>query len=278
MILRNGLWILAFYVVLAICLVPATILLSEQGTTPGLPLQALMVVIATAVMLALRREHPRTLLGTAASWRRGVPIGLASALVIWGGTALVLWASGALGWHWNDVALQALGDGLLDCLAVAVAEELLFRGCPFQRLVDGIGAWPAQLLMAGYFVLTHSTGLAAAGELQAMATVNIFLASLLFGAAFLRTRALAIPVSLHFALNFVQGPVLGFGVSGHGTAGLFVPELADAPSWWTGGAFGLEASLPGTLAILAAFVAVVAWPRRKTIAAAAAPTGRARGR
>ena len=81
MILRNGLWILAFYVVLAICLVPATILLSEQGTTPGLPLQALMVVIATAVMLALRREHPRTLLGTAASWRRGVPIGLASALV-----------------------------------------------------------------------------------------------------------------------------------------------------------------------------------------------------
>ena len=278
MILRNGLWILAFYVVLAICLVPATILLSEQGTTPGLPLQALMVVIATAVMLALRREHPRTLLGTAASWRRGVPIGLASALAIWGGTALVLWASGALGWHWNDVALQALGDGLLDCLAVAVAEELLFRGFPFQRLVDGIGAWPAQLLMAGYFVLTHSTGLAAAGELQAMATVNIFLASLLFGAAFLRTRSLAIPISLHFALNFVQGPLLGFGVSGHGTAGLFVPELADAPSWWTGGAFGLDASLPGTLAILAAFVAVVAWPRRKTIAAAAAPTGRARGR
>ena len=95
MILRNGLWILAFYVVLALCLVPATILLSEQGTTPGLP-------------------------------------------------------------------LQALGNGLLDCLAVAVAEELLFRGFPFQRLVDGIGAWPAQLLMAGYFVLTHSTGLAAA--------------------------------------------------------------------------------------------------------------------
>ena len=258
--LRNGWWILGFYLVLAAMLVPATVTLSARGASPGIPLQALMVVAASAVVLALRRERPRTLLGTAASWRHGVPVGLAAGVAIWGATAATLWASGAVGWEWNDAAASALRDGFVDCLAVAVAEELLFRGFPFQRLVDGIGAWPAQVAMAGYFVLTHSAGLAAAGALQPIAAANIFLASLLFGAAWLRTRALAIPVSLHFALNFVQGPLLGFGVSGHASGGLLSPRLAGAPAWWTGAAFGLEASVPGTLAILAALIVAIAWP------------------
>jgi membrane protease YdiL (CAAX protease family) len=152
--------------------------------------------------------------------------------------------------------MDALRVGLLDCLAVAVIEELLFRGFPFQRLVAGIGAWPAQLLIAGYFTLTHSHGLATAGGLLSLAAANIFLASLLFGATYLRTRSLAIPIALHFALNFFQGPVLGFGVSGHTSGGWLVPVLDDAPQWWTGGSFGLEASVPGTLAIVAALAAI----------------------
>ncbi len=259
--IRNGWWILAFYLLLAAVLVPTTVFLSARGARPGIPLQALMVMAATAAVLALRREDPRHVLGTAASWRWGVPVGLGAGIAIWGITAAILRASGAVTWQWSDAGVLALRDGLVDCVAVAVAEELLFRGFPFQRLVDGIGAWAAQLAMAGYFVLTHSAGLATAGELQPLAGTNIFLASLLFGAAWLRTRSLAVPVSLHFALNFVQGPLLGFGVSGHASGRLLVPQLGTAPAWWTGGAFGLEASLPGTLMILAALVAVLAWPR-----------------
>lgn len=259
--LRNGWWILSFYLLLAAILVPATAWPGARGLAPGIPLQALMVAAATAALIALRRDHPRSVLGTAASWRRGAPIGLASGLAIWGAAAAALWASGDVTWRWSDAGLRALRDGFVDALAVAIAEELLFRGFPFQRLVAGIGDWPAQIAMGAYFVLTHSAGLAAAGDLQPIATANIFLASLLFGATWLRTRSLAVPMALHFTLNFAQGPLLGFGVSGHAARGLLVPLSGDAPAWWTGGAFGLEASLPGTLAILAALVAVLAWPQ-----------------
>lgn len=259
--LRNGWWILSFYLLLAAILVAVTTGMGARDASPGIPLQAMMVAAATAAVIALRRDRPRSVLGTAASWRRGVPSGLAAGFVIWGVAAAALWASADVTWRWNEAGLQALRTGFVDALAVAVAEELLFRGFPFQRLVAGIGAWPAQIAMGAYFVLTHSAGLAAAGDLQPIATANIFLASLLFGAARLRTHSLAVPVALHFALNFVQGPLLGFGVSGHLSGSLLVPSTGSAPAWWTGGAFGLEASLPGTLAIFAALVAVLAWPR-----------------
>ena len=255
--LRNGWWILLFYLALAALLVPTTVSASNHGMHVGIPVQALLVVIATTLCLFARRQHPRTVMGTFERWRRGLPAGLLAGAAIWGITALALWVSGAVTWEWDAAGVDALLTGLLDCMAVAIVEELLFRGFPFQRLIDGIGAWPAQLAMAAYFTLTHSSGLAAAGELQWLATANIFLASLLFGACYLLTRSLALPIALHFALNFVQGPLLGFGISGHGTNGLLVAHVGPTATWWTGGAFGLEASLPGTLAILTALAATL---------------------
>ncbi len=268
--LRNGWWILLFYLVLAAMLVPTTLHASRHGAQVGIPVQALLVIAATALCLLARWQYPRCVLGTFASWRRGLPAGLVLGAAIWGVTALVLWLSDAVTWRLGDSGTAALAAGLLDCMAVAIVEELLFRGFPFQRLVDGIGTWPAQLVMAGYFTLTHSSGLAAGGGLQWLATANIFLAALLFGACYLRTRSLALPIALHFALNFVQGPLLGFGVSGHRANGLLVADTGSAAVWWTGGAFGLEASLPGSLAISAALLAMF-FLRRRAIIRAASP-------
>lgn len=143
--------------------------------------------------------------------------------------------------------------------------ELIFRGFAFQRLVEGLGAWTAQVLMAGYFVLTHSSAIAAAGELQFLATANIFIASLVFGAAYLRTRSLALPIALHFALNFVQGPLLGFGVSGSQLDSTWVPIASGSP-WITGGVFGLEASIPGTVAMSLLLLAMLARRPRGSLA------------
>lgn len=77
-----------------------------------------------------------------------------------------------------------------------------------------------------------------------------FFASLLFGMAFIRTKSLAMPFGLHFMANWVQGGVLGFGVSGMQQARLFVPIFGEAPVWLTGGQFGLEASLPGLICVV----------------------------
>lgn len=257
--LRNGWWILLFYLALAALLVPTTLFATQHEMQVAIPVQALLVIAATALCLLARRERPSAVLGTFANWRHGPATGLLLGLAIWGVSALVLWLSGTVTWHWNGT--DALIAGLLDCVAVAVVEELLFRGFPFQRLIVGIGAWPAQLAMAGYFTLTHSSGLADAGDLQWLATTNIFLAGLLFGACYLRTKSLALPIALHFTLNFVQGPLLGFEVSGNASASLLTPTSVGA-YWWTGGAFGLEASLPGTIAILAALLLMLGLRRQ----------------
>ena len=39
-------------------------------------------------------------------------------------------------------------------VGVAVAEEALFHGFIFQKMIDGLGEWPAQLIIGGLFVLT----------------------------------------------------------------------------------------------------------------------------
>ena len=247
--LRNGWWILIFFLFLGALVVPATVFANARGIELGPGAQAVLAAIATAICLALRREAATTVIGPWSSWRLGVPLGLALGSAVWVTTALVLWIGGHVHWSWNGPAAM-LAAGLLDCLAVAVVEELVFRGFVFQRLIAGIGAWPAQIAMAAYFVLTHSEGIASAGVAQPIAMLNIFLAGLLFGAAWLRTRSLSMPIALHFMLNFVQGPILGFGVSGNESAGLLQPTVGGAPAWWTGGTFGLEASLPGTLVVL----------------------------
>jgi len=264
--LRNGWWIVIFFLLLAALVVPATIYASTHSGKVPITWQAGMALAATYACLALRRESPSKLVGPATSYLRGLPIGMALGLAIWSVTAAVLWVTGSVSWQLSPNAAAALGTGVGEGIAVAIAEELIFRGFVFRRLIDGIGVWPAQLAMAAYFLLNHWNNPGMSGTTQMIAATNIFLAALLFGALYLRTESLAIPVALHFALNFTQGNLLGFGVSGHDNPGVFSPTLHTTRVWWTGGAFGLEASLPGTLMILGVFVAVLKWkvPQAKT--------------
>jgi len=257
--LRNGWWIVIFFLLLAAMVVPVTIhASSRQGRVP-VSWQVMMTLAATWGCLAFRRESLSALVGPAKSWLRGMPIGIALGVAIWSVTAGVLWVTGAATWRLSPNAVSALQTGLGEGIAIAVAEELIFRGFVFRRLIDGIGARPAQLTMAAYFLLNHWNNPGMTGPTKVIAATNIFLAGLLFGALYLRTGSLAIPIALHFALNFTQGNLLGFGVSGHDNPGLLSPTLNKAPAWWTGGAFGLEASVPGTLVILGVLVAVLRW-------------------
>lgn len=257
--LRNGWWILIFFLVLAGLVVPATSFAASRQLTVPPGIQALMALVATALCAWLRRERLSRVMGPLRSWPVGVATGIAMGFSIWALTSGVLWVTGAVTWRLNANAMTALHTGVVACLGVAVTEELIFRGFVFQRLLDGVGAGAAQIAMAGYFLLTHWGNPGMTGSIQPLAASNILLASLMLGIAYLRTRSLALPIALHFMLNFTQGSLLGFGVSGTATHGALVPHLGGAPAWWTGGAFGLEASLPGTIAILAATIALTQW-------------------
>ena len=78
------------------------------------------------------------------------------------------------------------------------------------------------------------------------------------GMAFILARSLWLPIGLHFAWNFTQGPLLGFPVSGMDAGGL--QRIVDAgPAWLTGGAYGPEAGAVGILCRFAVIALLLAW-------------------
>lgn len=268
--LRNGWWILAFlalaYVggmalgLLGSALAPA-FAQSEWGSR--LLGSAALATAAGLLLRAMRRPVSGVLgappfLPWAKQFLLGVGLGAAVMLL----AALAL--RGLNGFHWERVAgpgAERMLWGLWVLLFVALFEELLCRGFAFQRLVDGLGEWPAQLLMGGLFAVMHwrNPGMTDPG-LKAWATLNIALAAVFLGLCYLRTRSLALPIGAHLGWNWTQGCLLGFPVSGTtDLLGPFRPVLHAFPDWVTGGSFGLEASALGSLAVLVGIVGLWRW-------------------
>ncbi|MGE0741935.1 MAG: lysostaphin resistance A-like protein [Hyphomonadaceae bacterium] len=265
--LRNGWWIAIFLAMLTALLLPLIVLADRGDGRVPLYQQLGIILVASLLCQAMRRASVAELLGALDfRWLRELSFGLVLGALLMIVPAAFLLLIGAVSWQVNPDAWAVLPATLALLLTAAAAEELLFRGFMFQRLVAGLGAWPAQLAMAALFTLTHADALGTLGDHGFLAGANIFFASLLFGLAFLRTGSLALPIGIHFAANAVQGPLLGFGVSGGDAPGLLVATTQHASSWLTGGEFGLEASAPGFVSVVALIAIVWRLPRpgRKT--------------
>lgn len=149
-----------------------------------------------------------------------------------------------------NMARVAIVLGVL--IAGALAEELMFRGYPFQRLVEGIGATGAIGVFSVLFGVVHlSNPGATVWEL-----VNTVAIGILLAIAYLRTKALWLPWGIHFAWNAMLGLVLGLPVSGLRLFNVAVHATAVGPKWLTGGSYGIEASASGALAVVAGLVIV----------------------
>lgn len=257
--LRSGWWIAIFLLVLLAFLAPLIVLASMREQ--GVPLwqQAAALLAASILCQALRQRPFSEMLGALdLRWLSGLGIGLGLGFAVMAVPAALLAVFGAVTFKLNAPDAAALAGLFGVFVLVAVTEELMFRGFAFQRLLDGLGLWPAQLIGAFFFVLTHSDALRDAGMLGALGAINIFIASLMFGFAFVRTRSLAMPIGIHLAANFTQGALLGFGVSGNDMQGWLTPT-AHGPDWLTGGAFGLEASVPGLICLIVLTAALMRW-------------------
>jgi uncharacterized protein len=130
--------------------------------------------------------------------------------------------------------------------AGALAEELAFRGYPFQRLVDAIGPVGAILAMSVLFSAIHAFN----PSVSRLALLNTVLIGGLFSAAFLMTRSLWLVWGMHFGWNFMLGVVAGLPVSGLKMFAVVLRGKAQGPVWLTGGDYGIEGSLNATLVIL----------------------------
>lgn len=130
----------------------------------------------------------------------------------------------------------------------AMGEELVFRGYPFQALIEGTGAVGATILMSVFFGIMHLANPSA----DFLSTLNTMLAGVWLCLAYLKTRTLYFPFGMHFSWNLVQSFFLSLPVSGLLTnRTIFVPT-DYGPYWLTGGRYGPEAGVGTTVVIIAA--------------------------
>lgn len=155
------------------------------------------------------------------------------------------------------------GTQLLRFTSVGVYEEALMRGYLLTNLAEGLPIRNRRHgLLAALFLSSALFGLAHLGNPGATvaSTANIVLAGLFLGLGFVATGSLAFPVGAHITWNFFQGNVFGFPVSGT-DAGASLIDVTSSSDVWTGGGFGPEGGLLGTVAASAGCVAVWWWWR-----------------
>lgn len=155
--------------------------------------------------------------------------------------------------------LERGGVALIVLIFGALAEELMFRGYPFQRLEEAIGPVGAIGVFSLLFGAVHLTNRGA----TVLGIVNTVLIGVVLAIAYLRTRALWLPLGIHFGWNVTLGLLLGLPVSGLRLFNVMVRSSETGPHWLTGGSYGLEASAPGVVAVLAGLLAVCALPFRR---------------
>ncbi len=178
-------------------------------------------------------------IGAAVGWGLMLVIVLPSVFI--GGLNARLWTAPH---QWFLLTLN-----LAVLLISALCTELVFRGYPFQRLMDSIGTTLGTVFISICFVVVEYDP-----EMPRSAIVTLFLLSLILCIAYLRTRALWLPWGLHFAWNAAMGPLFGLPVSGigHGASGFtpVVQTVALGPDFITGGDYGPEGSGIALLVLL----------------------------
>jgi uncharacterized protein len=248
-------------------------LLDAEPLTQAL-LLVFLLVIGFALLRAIeRRLAPlRIVLGlphratSGEEWATGAAIGWALAvasvlpMAIIGGLRIHLWST--------PRAYGLLAYGILTVAAVTLAQELAFRGYPYQRLIEAIGKLRATVAMAVLFGIATglSSALAYLGSMfgggtgqhasPALAISISILWSLLLSAAWLRTHAIWLSWGLNFAWTASVAILFGLPSAGVTAYSSVIETRAVGPAWFTGSTYGPEAAFL-TVFILAIGMAIL---------------------
>jgi membrane protease YdiL (CAAX protease family) len=159
---------------------------------------------------------------------------------------------------WIDIAPvtdQLFLDAVL-LMLVAAGEELVFRGYVFTNLAESMNKWAALIVSSLLFTIVHVSN----PSVPVVALVNTFLGGLVLGMSFMYSQSLWTPFFFHFAWNFLQGPVLGFPVSGLPFSSILIPEISGH-ILVSGGEYGMEGSVVATILLLFCLLSGVALRR-----------------
>lgn len=236
----------------------------QEGSLPSLFLERLLMLIGylSAAVLVLRwRNLPLSLLGMSLRGRgKDLLAGLGVAVLLYAvgfGTSLLMGTVEIASVQW--IPRDLLGT-LLFFLLVAVTEEVMLRGFVLGRMLSaGMNRFVALFLSSALFSAMHLFN----PNFALLPFVNILLAGCLLGASFLYTRNLCFPVVLHWFWNWLQGPVLGYEVSGMDSGETLLTLRLTGSDLLTGGSFGFEGSLLCTVLLVVGTLAIVAYYERR---------------
>src|ERR1700677_856372 len=175
-------------------------------------------------------------LGVALGW--GMLVASILPLVLTGGLIITFW-----------LVPRQFGILFIDLLLLAVAslaEEVAFRGYPFQRLIEAMGPTLATIAFSSVFAGLHMLN---PGANRASFLITAF-SSWLLSVAYLRTRALWVCWGWHFAWNASMCLLFGLPVSGITEFSPVVQSNTVGPVWMTGGNYGPEASAVAAIVVL----------------------------
>ena len=216
----------------------------------GILLFLLLLGYAAMARLFNRQREPIRGMGLVfrSGWQREFGLGAALGwgmllvsilpLVLSGGLIITFWA-----------IPRQFAILLVDLLILAVAslaEEVAFRGYPFQRLIDAMGPTLATIVFSFVFATLHMFN---PGANRASFLVTV-LSSWLLSVAYLRTRALWVCWGWHFAWNASMCVLFGLPVSGITQFSPVIQSNTVGPVWMTGGDYGPEASTVTALVLL----------------------------
>lgn len=236
----------------------------QEGSLPSFFLERLLMLVGylSAAILVLRwRKLPLSLLGMSLRGRgKDLLAGLGVAVLLYAvgfGTSLLMGTVEIASVQW--VPRDLLGT-LLFFLLVAVTEEVMLRGFVLGRMLSaGMNRFVALFLSSALFSAMHLFN----PNFALLPFVNILLAGCLLGASFLYTRNLCFPVVLHWFWNWLQGPVLGYEVSGMDSGETLLTLRLTGSDLLTGGSFGFEGSLLCTVLLVVGTLAIVAYYERR---------------
>lgn len=236
----------------------------QEGSLPSFFLERLLMLVGylSAAILVLRwRKLPLSLLGMSLRGRgKDLLAGLGVAVLLYAvgfGTSLLMGTVEIASVEW--VPRDLLGT-LLFFLLVAVTEEVMLRGFVLGRMLSaGMNRFVALFLSSALFSAMHLFN----PNFALLPFVNILLAGCLLGASFLYTRNLCFPVVLHWFWNWLQGPVLGYEVSGTDSGQSLLTLRLTGSDLLTGGSFGFEGSLLCTVLLIVGTLAIVGYYERR---------------
>jgi uncharacterized protein len=182
------------------------------------------------------------------------------------------------GYSFGSLALAPAGIlrwGLLHLILftlVGLFEEFAFRGYTQFTLADGIGFWPAAILLSVGFGAIHLTN---KGE-GPVGAASVATVGLLFVFSLYRTGNLWYAVGLHASFDWGETFLYSVPNSGAVMQGHLSYALLHGPTWLTGGSVGPEGSVFCFLTMALQFL-VILWLFPKPTEASNSPVSLAEG-